>query len=514
MKSFNFFLGFILLFGVAASQTPSILWEKTFGGSDDDKGNDVIINSTGNYDIIGQTLSNDGDLSILNGGDSWYLCLDSQGLIKKNICTGGADITVGNSLDNSQSEGIVACGTTLAYDLNRFHGSAFNIHYDIVIYKLDSSGTLKWLNCYGSYGDDYGIQIKSCLDSGYIFISEVELGGFDVQGFHGVTDWWITKIDSIGQIQWSRCMGGSYFDHVKGVTVLPSGGYLVTGINGSSDGDVTCSDISKSLRVVKLDLQGNIVWDNCYGNGGVFAGDILATSDGGFVVGASASSNGGDVSGLFGVQNFWFFKADSLGQIQWSGCYGGTRVDELLSLSQTSDGGFLLSGASNSNLSHSPMNKDALIVKIDSIGNQEWLTYLGGSDDDVANGAIETADHDVVMVGYTKSSDGDVSFNHGMKDLWVVKLGASVNIAEQQQPFGSFAGKLHEDKATLQFVSSISTSITISFFDLSGREFKSVNQNSIIGKNQFEIPISLSKGAYIIKVASSKGMLSKLVMAE
>ena len=179
-----------------------------------------------------------------------------------------------------------------------------------------------------------------------------------------------------------------------------------------------------------------IEWQKCLGGtADDFANSIQQTSDGGFIVAGETRSNDGDVSGNHGKSDAWVVKLNSLGDILWKKCLGGTGNDYARSIQQISDGGFILTGYTNSNNGDVSGNNgyyDAWVVKLNSSGDILWQKCLGGTYDDYARSIQQTSDTGFILAGYTFSNDGDVSGNHGFSDAWVVKLNSSGDIIWQK----------------------------------------------------------------------------------
>jgi len=152
-------------------------------------------------------------------------------------------------------------------------------------------------------------------------------------------------------------------------------------------------------------------------------------------------SNDGDVSGNHGGSDYWVVKLNSSGDIEWQKCLGGTNSDGgifndyIYSIQQTSDGGFIMACETMSNdgdVSGNHGSYDAWVVKLNSLGDIEWQKCLGGTNRDIANSIQQTSDGGFIVAGYTYSNDGDVSGNHGYCDAWVVKLNSSGDIEWQK----------------------------------------------------------------------------------
>jgi hypothetical protein len=145
-------------------------------------------------------------------------------------------------------------------------------------------------------------------------------------------------------------------------------------------------------------------------------------------------SNDGDVSGNHGGNgDAWIVKLNSIGEIQWQKCLGGSNLDIAGAIQPTSDDGYVMAGYTHSNdgdvSGNHGGNDDAWVVKLNSTGEIQWQKCLGGSGDDQAFDIQPTADGGYIMVGQSSSNDGDVSGNHGGNgDAWIVKLNSTGEI--------------------------------------------------------------------------------------
>jgi len=292
--------------------------------------------------------------------------------------------------------------------------------------KLDETGNIQWQKYLGGSDGDGAFSIQQTSDGGYIVAGVAYSNDGDVSGNHGDSDYWIVKLDETGNIQWQKCLGGSREDVAKSIQQTSDGGYIVAGITPSNDGDVSGNHGSADYWIVKLDETGKIQWQKCLGGSdGDGAFSIQQTSDGGYIVAGVAYSNDGDVSGNHGDSDYWIVKLDETGKIQWQKCLGGSSYDEAYSIQQTSDGGYIVAGYTYSNdgdVSGNHGDFDYWIVKLDETGNIQWQKCFGGSSYDYAQSIQQTSDGGYIVAGWTESNDGDVSGNHGNSDYWIVKL--------------------------------------------------------------------------------------------
>jgi len=368
--------------------------------------------------------------------------------------TFGGNLFNANSIKQTTDGGYVFAGWSRAnYSGN--HGG-----YDFWVVKLDSSGTEVWEQNLGGSGNELAYSIQQTTDGGYIVAGESD----DATGNHGNTDYWIVKLDSSGNIIWQKSLGGSGGETAYSIQQTNDGGYIVAGTSTSTDGDVTGNHGNGDYWIVKLDSSGNIIWQKSLGgSGNDYAQSIQQTSDGGYIVAGTSTSNDGDVTGhhgaagvpgVNGVSDYWIVKLDSSGNIIWQKSLGGSDDDIVTSIQQTTDGGYIVAGYSwstDGDVTGNHGNGDYWIVKLDSSGNIIWQKSLGGSGNDYASSIQQTTDGGYIVAGTSWSNDGDVTGHHGaagVTDYWIVKLDSSGNIIWQKSLGGSNTDGAHSIQQT------------------------------------------------------------------
>ncbi|MBK7110244.1 MAG: putative metal-binding motif-containing protein [Bacteroidetes bacterium] len=172
--------------------------------------------------------------------------------------------------------------------------------------------------------------------------------------------------------------------------------------------------------------EPEIIWQNTYGgNGDDRARDILATDDGGYLTIGYSPSTDGDIPFNHGHIDMFVVKTDSIGNIQWCKAYGGSDYDNGTSACNALDGGFVLAGkagTADGDISFNHGQDDIWIIKIGEDGNIEWEKTYGGSGIESCSKIIITTDGNYVVSGISNSNDGDVSLNKGEHDFWIIKL--------------------------------------------------------------------------------------------
>ena len=504
---------------------PKIEWQKCLGGSRDEDNDPllqtIIQTKDGGYIIAGQTNSNDGDVSGYHGGyDAWVVKLNSSRSIEWQKCLGGSGTEDLNSIIQTSDKGYVVAGFTTSTDgdVSGIHGpDNHGQEPDGWIVKLDSSGKIQWQKCIGSTSEDVACSIIQCLDGGYVVTGYTSLGGDgDLTGNHGGFDGWIAKLNSSGNIEWVRCLGGSGADVLYSVIQTSDGGYAIGGATNSKDeGFLNHVDRfgngTSDAWIVKLDSLGGFRWQKLLGGTGIdYAYSIIQTKDGGYAVAGETNSIDGDVSGNHGAYDAWVLSLDTAGSILWQKCLGGSIGDNALSIINTTDGGYAITGSTNSidgdvSGKHGGVDtNDFWVVKLNSAGSIQWQKCLGGENNDEGFAIIQTKDGGYAISGRTYSNNGDVSGNHGEKfpiDIWVVKLSPEASTVVNDYSGQTFALWAYPDPSNDQVHLHLFQSQPlkqIQFYNLLGIQYYPdyLVANNILTVNGHNLP----DGSYIVRV--------------
>ena len=404
---------------------PPIEWQKTLGGSGEDYASSIQPTPDGGYVVAGNTGSNNGDVTGSHGDmDFWVVKLDRGGNRVWQKTLGGNWGDKANSIQPTLDGGYVVAGYAHSNggDITESHGID-----DFWVVKLDAGGNIVWQKTLGGTSDEKAYSIELTSDGGYVVAGYTNSHDGDVTGNHGDDDFWVVKLDVDGNIVWQKTLGGSGQDEAYSIQPTPDGGYVVAGYAMSNDGDVTGNHGEIDLWVVKLDAGGNMVWQKTLGGSSQDnAYSIQATLDGGYVTAGWTASNDGDVTGNHGDMDLWVVKLDAGGNMVWQKTLGGGNWDEAHSIKQTLDGGYAVAGFATSSdgdvIGSNGISGDFWVVKLDAGGNIVWQKTLGGIQFDGAYSMQATLDGGYVAAGGTRSNNGDVIGNQGLGDFWVVKL--------------------------------------------------------------------------------------------
>jgi hypothetical protein len=367
-----------------ATAFPQPAWSNTFGGSGEDHGLSVQQTSDGGYIIAGWTKSYGA-----GGYDVWLVKTDSSGNVAWNRTFGGSRWDFGYSAQQTSDGGYIVTGNTKSYGAGSF---------DVWLIKADSSGNMAWNRTFGGSGNDKGSSVQQTSDGGYVIAGSTTSYGA------GNADVWLIKTDSSGDAEWNKTFGGPPLDYGNSVGQTSDGGYVIvcyTDSYGAGSGDVW---------LIKTDSSGNEVWNKTFGgSGNDYGSSVQQTSDGGYVIAGSTRSYGA------GEVDVWLIKTDSSGNEVWNKTFGGSRDDYGNSVGQTSDGGYIIAGETSSYLGG---GGGAWLIRTDSSGNEEWNKTFGGSSSDGGSSVQQTSDGGYIFTGAI------YSYEAGSYDVWLMKVAA------------------------------------------------------------------------------------------
>lgn len=236
-------------------------------------------------------------------------------------------------------------------------------------------------------------------------------------------------------VLWEKTIGTSTNDRLHDVVVLSDNSLVFVGTTYHTD-----TSGYYDFYIVKTDMQGEVDWEVTFGgNDFDFPDAVIETYDNGILVGGSTRSTDGDVSNSIGSSDFWIIKINSNGELMWEKTYGGDRYENLRSMTKNKDGYILVgeSGSNNRDASSNAGRKDAWVVQINKIGNIIWEKSYGGSEDDGFNSVLVTSEGNLLFSGTTESSDGLISNHLGGIDIWVVLTDSTGNLIWEKTFGGS-----------------------------------------------------------------------------
>jgi hypothetical protein len=419
---------------------PSIQWQKTIGGTNED--NVYIIQQTNDkgYVMMGYSNSDSTGEKIENHFgqyDFWVVKIDSIGVIQWQKTLGGTLNELGTCIRQTNDGGYIVGGSSESVISGNKDSSGYGM-MDYWIVKLDANGQKQWEKVIGSNNDDFLYSVYQTNDGGYVLggRSNSASNGIKSESSFGGFDYWIVKLDSTANIiKWENTIGGSSDDYLLNLNLTNDGGYILAGkSNSPASFDKTENSMGDyDYWVVKLDSAGIVQWDNTIG--GVQHDELSCVqqaNDGSYILGgvSNSDSTGDKTENSKGDYDYWVVKLNVTGDtIEWQNTIGGNNTDGFEWLQQTIDGGYILGGYSNSTISGDKTQDtiggfDDWIVKLNATGNIQWQKTFGGTFDDYLYYLQQTSDGGYITSTRSVSAiSGDKTDScRGGMDYWSVKL--------------------------------------------------------------------------------------------
>lgn len=332
-------------------------------------------------------------------------------------------------------DGYVVIGESTSTESHLFENKEY---HDSYIIKYDKRGNIVWKNNFAGNNDDYFRDVEKTLDGGYIVVGCFYSSDIEDMPNHGHHDGIIMKFDKDGNLIWRKNYGGNGFDYFENVVLTSDGGFIIAGLTTSTDiKEIVYNGGTADGLVVKYDKDGNIVWQKNVGGNGYdyFLGGVESSEDGIIAVGYTGSSN---ISGITtNGYDGYIVKIDKDGNTVWQKNYGGNNTDYFRNIASNDQGVFAVVGFSQSTDMEEFENKggrDAVIIQFDKDGNFIWDNYYSGNANDFFID-VTVAKDGVIVAGYTKSTDIENTPNFGEEDISIIKYDFKGNV-EWQKSYG------------------------------------------------------------------------------
>ncbi len=283
--------------------------------------------------------------------------------------------------------------------INLFSGCKINdsnVIEPIIEPIVDNKPLDGWVKTFGGDRIDEAQSIQQTSDGGYI------VAGYTGSKGNGDLDVWLMKLDETGNEIWDRTFGGAFEEKANSVQQTSEGGYIICGYTTSSGNG------SWDVWLIKTDVNGKEEWNQIYGGSSYDIGySVIQTRDGGYMI-AGLNNSQGDLN------NGWIIKTDSKGKMEWDKIYGGPADDFFFELQQTTDGKYVFTGATDTQIQQNG-TRDLWLLKTDTEGNMEWSkTFDGNNDKDFGRGVQETSDGGFLVTGNKRHSTGK-------REIWLLK---------------------------------------------------------------------------------------------
>ena len=382
------------------------IWDKSYGGSEDDSCSGIIPTKDGNYLLFGSSKSPDnGDKSEPSQGSSdfWILKIDANGSkIWDKRFGGGSEDSCQYAMQLENGDFALGGSSRSGVSGDKKH-AGFGDLPDYWVLRVDENGTKLWDYAYGGEDWDVSNQIGVLPDGKWLIFgySRSNKGEFKSAAKKGGDDYWVLKVDDQnGSMIWDQSYGGASYDYLYDAHVLEDGSFFMVGASRTGSGNSgdrasfakSEDDAGSDIWLVKADANGSILWERTFGGEGSsgWPAKIEALSNGHFAISSTISGRAKyDVTeGPKGVlsTDYWLIKMDVEGNKIWDRRFEGESYEYPANLMHTRDGGILLGGSSNSHAgldkTHTSINSyDFWVLKLDEDGRKRTLIYDPDGDD-------------------------------------------------------------------------------------------------------------------------------------
>ena len=362
---------------------PQEAWNKTFGGTALDWGWCVQETTDNGFIIAGETVSFGS-----GGYDAWLIKTDNNGNETWNKTFGGAVKDGGRSVQQTSDSGFIIGGYADSYG---YPG------HDVWLIKTDNEGNEEWDNIFGGIASDAAFSIWQTSDEGYIALGYVDSYG---AGNHDI---WLIKTDMYGNEEWNKTYGTEEWDSGYSVKQTEDDGFIIIGTTKSYGSG------GQDAWLIKTDMYGNEEWNKTYGgSNNDWGSSVVMTDDSGYLITGDTYSFGP------GGYDIWLIKTNKYGTEQWRRIYGDSASDDTgYSLKKTRDGGYIITGTKTS---FDTGLTDVWLIKTDINGYMQWNLTINGGEDDWSYSVDETTDGGYIITGLTNS------YGSGDYDLWLIKV--------------------------------------------------------------------------------------------
>lgn len=376
-------------------------YQLTIGGPNIDDEHSFVQIADGSFVLSGYT-----NPESTQNIDFYIVKFNIKDSIKWSMTIGGSETDIAHSIIQTKDGGFAVVGLT----------NSFGEKSDAcLIVKIDSNGVLQWSRTVGGGKGEWGTSIVQTKDGGYV------IAGYSFSFGSGKSDFYIFKLDINGRLLWTKTIGGIDFDAATDIIQTEDGGFALAGYTFSY------GEGGSDYFIIKLDGYGKLEWSRTIGGTGwEVANSIIQTKDGSFVIAGYTDSFGA------GLKDCYIVKLDASGTLQWSRTIGGTGFEEASSVIETLENGYCIAGYTNS---FGAGGNDFYVVNLDISGKLKWSKTAGGINYDAAESIIQTTDGGFVIAGYTDS------FGLGNFDMYIVKLNDSGYTCENSNSPISILGR-------------------------------------------------------------------------
>lgn len=438
MKHFYLFLVGLSPFLVFGQ---SIDWEKTIGGNKSEYLHDMKATPDFGFILAGSSFSEDsGNKTEKGKGDLDYFLwkMDEEGREEWQKSFGGSGSDHLYCVNLTYEGGYILGGSSNSPKSGDKKDENYGLD-DFWVLKLNPAGEEEWQFTLGGKGQDILLSIQETPDHGFI------LGGTSDSGIgensaenpyekaeacRGSMDFWVIKLSENGAMEWQRSLGGSYYDLLRAIQIVPDG-YLLGGYSNSPVGGDKTEESQGvgDFWLIKLDLKGEELWQKTLGGDGDDQLYALTVSEEAIYLGGSSNSSEYVKSEKDRPNtDYLLFKLDLEGEMRWVKNYDLGKTDLLSAMQRTRSGNLILGGYALSETYGEGNDRkgidDYWVQKIDTEGKVLWKKTLGGKQSDRLQNVVVSRDGGYILAGTSDSGKGrdKEAAGQGRDDYWIVKL--------------------------------------------------------------------------------------------
>ena len=473
-KIFSIILLFILLFSsYLFADAPDTLWTRTYGGIERDFGYSVQQTSDEGFIIVGNTES-------FGAGsfDFYIIKTDSNGDSLWSKTYGGNDDEQCFSAQLLSDGGLIIVGRTGSFGAGR---------HDVYIIRTNSNGDTLWTKTFGGVEFDGGESVHQTSDGGFF------IPGYTCSFGAGMWDFYVIRTNSNGDSLWTKMYGEFLLiDIARSAHQTDDNGFIVIGETQSFGA------IGLDAGIIRSDSNGDTLWVKTYGGEGnqiIYSSQLL--SDGGLIMVGYTLVNSVD------RYDVYLLRTNSNGDTLWTKTYGGADIDEGYSVQQTNDSGFIIAGKT---VPLSSPLYDVYLIKTNSNGDTLWTKTIGGAENDIGESVLQTSDGGFIIAGYTES------FGAGEMDVYLIRLDKDTtgiqdnNLNNFINPKDFIISYNNSNLISIRYTIQHSSSVNLSMYNISGQlvktlfnEYKNAGDHFINFKTD-----NISAGVYYFKLTAGK----------
>lgn len=496
-----------LLFSVLSiySYSQKILWEKTIGGKYSEYLFDMTPTLDNGFILAGSSLSNKSGNKAKEGNgnlDYFIWKMDKDGQEEWQLSFGGSNADILKNIIPTNDGGYMLGG----YSNSNKSGDKTDTlrgKNDIWLVKINAKGVIDWQKTIGGAGDDKLVQIKQIKGGEYLIVASSNsiISGEKKDKNLGGLDYWVLRLDKLGNIIWQKTFGGIYNDEVKSVLYTKNDEIIIGGSSNSPISDTKFLDSKGGFDfwILKLNADGHLKKQKVFGGeSDDFLNDIIETDQGFIIAGTSSSNVGGNKSvNSEKFNDFWVIKTDYNFENDEQFTYDFSGDDYLTSIIyDTSTEKILLGGYQ---IDEKTLKKSYISLISDNKGEVSWNKQLSTDGNDLLRKVIQTRDGGFVFAGNSNGKiSGEKKSFQGRDDYWIVKLISKEKEKEAQIKLEAFPNPT-EQYSNIVINHEYEEGI-LNIVDIAGRVLHSETINYDM------IPINLGnypEGIYVIHVKTN-----------